>query len=180
MSTNAHPIGECSCSRCMSLRNAQLVKNMQINEDSGFDIPLTGIENVYAHLPDGNMPFSPHTVEEQVELSKAMHPKLDQALKDQAVSEDRVLTDFQYIETKLNKHDAVNRPSHYTWHPSGVQQIEISEHMSYNLGCAIKYIWRCNHKGKVIEDLNKARFCIEREIERLQLDQADEWIGESK
>ena len=62
--------------------------------------------------------------------------------------------------------DPVNSPDHYTAHPSGVECIEIVEHMNFNLGKAVKYIWCCDLKGNAIEDLQKARKCIEREIKR--------------
>lgn len=60
----------------------------------------------------------------------------------------------------------VKHPSHYTSHPSGVECIQITEHMGFNLGNAIKYIWRADLKEKPIEDLKKAAFYIAREIER--------------
>lgn len=62
--------------------------------------------------------------------------------------------------------DAVNHPPHYTAHPSGVECIQITEHMGFCLGNAVKYIWRADLKGDAIEDLRKARWCIDREIER--------------
>lgn len=60
----------------------------------------------------------------------------------------------------------VNHPKHYTDHPSGVECIQITEHMNFCLGNAIKYIWRADLKGKSIEDLEKAKWYIEREIQR--------------
>jgi hypothetical protein len=60
----------------------------------------------------------------------------------------------------------VNKPPHYTDHPSGVECIEIAEHMNFCLGNALKYIWRADLKGNAVEDLKKARFYIDREIER--------------
>ena len=63
--------------------------------------------------------------------------------------------------------DTVNNPKHYTSHPSGVECIEITEHMNFCLGNAVKYIWRANLKGKEIEDLRKARWYIDREIQRI-------------
>ena len=60
--------------------------------------------------------------------------------------------------------DPVNNPKHYTSHPSGVDCIQITEHMGFNLGNAIKYIWRADLKDDAIEDLRKARWYIEREI----------------
>lgn len=63
--------------------------------------------------------------------------------------------------------DMVNLPPHYTSHPSGIECIQITEHMSFCLGNAIKYIWRAGLKTDKIEDLKKARFYLNREIERL-------------
>jgi len=63
--------------------------------------------------------------------------------------------------------DPVNRPTHYTSHPSGVEVIVITEHMSFCVGNAIKYLMRAEYKGKQLEDLAKARWYIEREIKRL-------------
>lgn len=63
--------------------------------------------------------------------------------------------------------DPVNHPPHYTRHPSGVECIQITEHMNFNLGNAVKYIWRAGEKGKPLEDLRKARWYVEREIMRL-------------
>lgn len=60
--------------------------------------------------------------------------------------------------------DSVNHPPHYTGHPSGVECIQITEHMGFNLGNAVKYIWRADLKGNAIEDLEKAEWYIEREI----------------
>jgi len=62
--------------------------------------------------------------------------------------------------------DPVNHPKHYTDHPSGIECIQITEHMSFNLGNALKYIWRCDLKKDAIEDLRKARWYIDREIEK--------------
>lgn len=65
--------------------------------------------------------------------------------------------------------DPVDHPSHYTAHPSGVECITITEHMNFNLGNAIKYIWRAglkdskNHR----EDLKKAAWYVTREIHRI-------------
>lgn len=63
--------------------------------------------------------------------------------------------------------DAVEHPPHYTSHPSGVECITVTEHMSFNLGNAVKYIWRAGSKGDAIEDLRKAAWYVQREIDRL-------------
>lgn len=68
----------------------------------------------------------------------------------------------------VSGHDPVNHPSHYTGHPSGIECIQVTEHMNFNLGNAVKYIWRCGEKGFQIQDLKKAAWYLEREIERLK------------
>jgi hypothetical protein len=60
----------------------------------------------------------------------------------------------------------VNKPKHYTSHPSGVDCIQITEHMGFNLGNAMKYIWRADLKSDAMEDLRKAEWYIRREIEK--------------
>lgn len=62
--------------------------------------------------------------------------------------------------------DAVNHPSHYTSHPSGVECIQITESMGFCLGNAVKYIWRADLKRDAIEDLRKAEWYIKRELKR--------------
>ena len=62
--------------------------------------------------------------------------------------------------------DQVENPKHYTGHPSGVEAITICEQFNFNLGNALKYIWRCDDKHDAIEDLKKAAWYIKREIER--------------
>lgn len=62
--------------------------------------------------------------------------------------------------------DLVNHPPHYGSHPSGIECIQITEHMGFCLGNAVKYIWRADEKGNAIEDLRKASWYLNREIER--------------
>lgn len=62
--------------------------------------------------------------------------------------------------------EAVDHPAHYNAHPSGVECITVVEHMSFNVGNAIKYLWRADEKGAPIEDLRKAAWYIAREIAR--------------
>lgn len=45
-----------------------------------------------------------------------------------------------------------------------IECIQVTEHMGFNCGNAIKYIWRADLKGNAIEDLKKARWHIEREL----------------
>lgn len=62
--------------------------------------------------------------------------------------------------------DMVNHPQHYTSHPSGVECIEVTRHYGFNVGNAIKYLWRAGLKGDAIEDLRKAAWYINDEIAR--------------
>lgn len=67
----------------------------------------------------------------------------------------------------MSKNDNVKNPKHYTSHPSGVECIQITEHMEFCIGNAIKYLWRAGLKLDKIEDLKKAKWYIERELKRL-------------
>ncbi|UEA61382.1 DUF3310 domain-containing protein [Gordonia otitidis] len=69
----------------------------------------------------------------------------------------------------MAQHNSVNHPKHYTEHPSGIECVQITEHMGFCLGNAVKYIWRADLKGNAIEDLEKARWYIDREIRRRYL-----------
>lgn len=66
--------------------------------------------------------------------------------------------------------DPIN-PPHYRSHPSGVECIEITRHMNFNIGNAVKYIWRAGQKGDLIEDLKKAQWYLDDEIRRLEREQ---------
>lgn len=64
--------------------------------------------------------------------------------------------------------DPVNHPKHYTSHPSGVECIEVTRHMNFNLGNVVKYLWRAGLKNEAtLEDLRKAAWYLNDEIRRL-------------
>lgn len=69
--------------------------------------------------------------------------------------------------------DNVNNPKHYTQHPSGIECIEVTEYMGFNLGNAVKYVWRADLKNDAIEDLRKAAWYIEREIDKREHDRIE-------
>lgn len=66
--------------------------------------------------------------------------------------------------------EQVNHPAHYNGHPSGVECIDVVEHMPFNTGNAVKYIWRAGQKPgtDTVTDLRKAIWYLEREIARLE------------
>lgn len=63
--------------------------------------------------------------------------------------------------------DPIN-PAHYRKHPSGIECIEVTRHLNFNIGNAIKYLWRYLDKGDPVENLKKAQWYIDDEIRRLQ------------
>ena len=65
----------------------------------------------------------------------------------------------------FNMSDKIN-PKHYQSHPSGIECIDITEHMGFLDGNAIKYIWRAGLKGNKVQDLKKAIWYIEKLIEK--------------
>ena len=68
----------------------------------------------------------------------------------------------------------VEHPPHYKAHPSGVECIQITEHMNFCLGNAIKYIWRAGVKSSdPVEDLSKAVWYINREIAKIEKNQEE-------
>lgn len=79
----------------------------------------------------------------------------------------KYLDEYSSYESEYKKlmpdHDPVNNPKHYTNHPSGIECIQITEHMSFTLGNAVKYIWRADLKNGV-EDLEKAIWYLQREM----------------
>lgn len=74
--------------------------------------------------------------------------------------------------------DKVNHPEHYTQHPSGIDCITITRHYCFDIGNAIKYLWRAglkkekgmDDKEKEIEDLKKAIWYINDRIMELEND----------
>ena len=78
---------------------------------------------------------------------------------------------------KEQKTDNVNHPQHYTWLKElcGIEVIDITRHMNFCCGNALKYILRAGHKKdasltdteKQIEDLNKAIWYLKDEIKRI-------------
>jgi hypothetical protein len=66
----------------------------------------------------------------------------------------------------MSEHDPVAVPEHYTH--SRIEVIDAIEEwdLNYRLGNVVKYVARCDRKGKPIEDLKKAKQYLSREIAR--------------
>ena len=68
--------------------------------------------------------------------------------------------------------DMVNHPPHYTSHPKGIECIDVIEECdNFNLAQVMRYVWRVAFGGKAddMEDLRKAKFYLERAIDRESL-----------
>ena len=112
------------------------------------------------------------------ELSEDSDPMDQYMLKEAIIHIEFLLKSVKNLEITMNHYseqeenylkDAVN-PNHYKAHPSGIECIQVTEHMSFNLGNAIKYIWRAGLKDATKQDLEKAIWYINREIKRKGLD----------
>jgi hypothetical protein len=75
-------------------------------------------------------------------------------------------TVFKLLEEK----DSVNHPSHYGGENNPLEVINIIEHydLNFNLGNVIKYCLRAGKKDELIQELKKAQWYINREIQRLE------------
>jgi hypothetical protein len=84
----------------------------------------------------------------------------------------------------MTKPDMVNHPSHYMSSLARcrgcgrqIECIDVIEHMPCCPANVIKYVWRCDLKGDSIENLEKAKWYLEREIERRQRAEIDDMEG---
>jgi hypothetical protein len=70
----------------------------------------------------------------------------------------------------MNKKEMVNHPSHYGGEDNVYEAIKVIEDwdLGFNLGNALKYISRADKKGNKLEDLKKASWYINREINKLK------------
>lgn len=71
------------------------------------------------------------------------------------------------VPTHVIEHDPVAHPSHYT--KGKIEVIDFIEHMDFSRGSIVKYVARAGHKpgGSELEDLKKAQWLLDREIERI-------------
>ena len=69
---------------------------------------------------------------------------------------------------KRGTQDNVNHPPHYK--VGGIETIDFIEakSLSYNLGNVVKYITRADHKGNTLEDLKKAQWYLNREVQTME------------
>lgn len=95
-----------------------------------------------------------------------------------ALDDDHILTPEDFNDLTVVKKEKVSHPSHYTWLKDlcGIEVIDITRHLDFDTGNAIKYLLRCGYKSeegysnteKAIEDLRKAIFYINDKIQMLE------------
>lgn len=70
---------------------------------------------------------------------------------------------------KEKTYNYVDHPKHYNDHPSGIECIEVVRHMNFNVGSAMKYLWRAGLKpGEATkQDIEKAIWYLQDELKRL-------------
>lgn len=88
---------------------------------------------------------------------------------------DKSLCRFSDV-VSTDENDPVNHPAHYT--KGGIECLDAirasmtdSGYLDFLKGQVIKYIWRYQHKGKPLEDLQKAEFYLKRMIELIGQEQ---------
>jgi hypothetical protein len=94
---------------------------------------------------------------------------------------DRTAVEEQYLEDRRSRGftsapsaDPVNHPPHYNNSNAKcecgrtIQCIDITRHLNFNTGNAIKYLWRCEMKGNKLQDLMKAAWYIQDEISKME------------
>ena len=78
--------------------------------------------------------------------------------------------DSKRLHKSTPRSDAINHPEHYISHPSGIECIEVTRHMSFNAGNVIKYLWRNGLKDgePSLKDLKKAAWYLNDMIDQLE------------
>jgi DNA-binding CsgD family transcriptional regulator len=103
----------------------------------------------------------------KLNLNKQRRGKWKQKERMQSATRDEKIVNPGVYETVAVIPDAVNHPAHYK--VGGIETIDFIEakQLNYNLGNVVKYLTRADHKGNALEDLNKARWYLNREIAKL-------------
>lgn len=76
--------------------------------------------------------------------------------------------DTEYERYSTEQQDVINHPAHYK--TGGIETIDFIEAkaLNYRLGNVVKYVSRADHKGDRLENLQKAKWYLDREIAAAQ------------
>lgn len=101
--------------------------------------------------------------EEAIAAKQAREPKREgmQIYKIEEAEEEK--PNLAYL-TGATENDPVNHPDHYNQIP-GIECIDVTQHFTFCLGNVVKYVWRAEFAGNRLEDLLKARWYLEKEID---------------
>lgn len=111
-------------------------------------------------------------------ISKDQNKLIIQGEKDTEtpLSFEYVVLNFDLLKEQVN--DKVDHPSHYTWlkEKCGIEVIDITRHLDFDKGNAIKYILRSGYKEeegytsnqKEIEDIKKAIWYLNDKLKMLE------------
>ena len=131
------------------------------------------VENLYNQIDNVQLHLVNSRLNNDEEEKKSAISEMETAMCNAM----QLLKCFIDRKDKEQKTDSVNHPAHYTWLKDlcGIEVIDITRHMNFCCGNALKYIIRAGHKkdasltdtDKQIEDLNKAMWYIKDEIKRI-------------
>lgn len=98
---------------------------------------------------------------------------LDEIKPDVSERADAILAKLDALHDGFDK---IKKPEHYNVHPSGIEIIQITKYETFFRGNILKYVIRAPYKGSELEDLEKAREYLDREIEFVKEKQREaEW-----
>lgn len=80
------------------------------------------------------------------------------------------------MDSKI-KPSLINHPAHYNTGRIEVIDAILDWRLGFCLGNVVKYVARARHKGKLLEDLKKAAWYLQREIEKLEDEQEQQDQG---
>ena len=130
-------------------------------------------ENLYNHIDNVQLHLVNSRLNNDEEGNKSAISEMETAMCDVM----QLLKCFIDRKDKEQKADSVNHPAHYTWIKElcGIEVIDITRHMDFNLGQVLKYILRLGHKEdnnftyyeKILSDLHKAEYYLTREIDKI-------------
>lgn len=90
-----------------------------------------------------------------------------EAINDSVANCWNTIYDKRILSYREDEKEMVNHPIHYNQGIEAIDYIE-SHKLSFCLGNVVKYITRAKHKGTELQDLKKASWYLQREIDRLE------------
>jgi len=142
--------------RYLTAHPSMPLKDVAAHFDTTYQIVYMVRKNMKEDKPDARLPKLKPTKE--YSYAWVDTNKLDESAKDALAS--------QLITMEEPTPDLVNHPAHYK--TGGIETIDFIEakELNYNMGNAVKYISRAEHKGNKKQDLEKAVWYLNRELSR--------------